>query len=132
MGAVVARTRWRDQRVLRAIHLMLAADYRGMSARLDEARLARALARPRDVVQHGDGDVVRLAASYAVSVTRSRSVTSGNAALGLAALSTVLRMGGMRLECAEAEAAAVMRALETGKIGAADFEAWTRENAASA
>lgn len=129
MGAVVARTRWRDQRALRAIHLMLAADCRGISANLEDTKLSRALEKPRRLVQQGDADVVRLAAGYAVSIARSHALASGNAALGLAALGTVLRMGGMRLDCMEAEASAVMRALEAGRIGAADIEAWTRENA---
>lgn len=115
--------------MLRAIHLMLAADCRDMSFHLEEAELARALERPRRLVQRGDGDVVRLAAGYAVSIARSHALASGNAALGLAALGTVLRMGGMGLACTEAEAAAVMRALDAGRIGAADIEAWTRENA---
>lgn len=132
MGAIVARTRWRDLRVLRAIHLMLAAEHRGISAKLDEAKLARALEQPRNLVRRGDADAVRLAAAYAVSIARSRALASGNGALGLAALDMVLRLGGRRLDCAEAEAAAVMRALEAGKIGAAEIEIWTRENAAPA
>jgi len=132
VGAVVARTRWRDQRALRAIHLMLAADCRAMSAVLDETRLSRALEKPRRLVGQGDGDFVRLAAGYAAAIARSSALASGNAALALAALGTVLRMGGMRLGCTEAEAAAVMRAMEMGRIGAADVEAWARENAVRA
>ena len=129
MGAVVARTRWRDQRALRAIHLMLAADCRDMSPSLEETKLSRALDKPRRLVQQGDADAIHLAAGYAVSIARCHALASGNAALALAALGTVLGVGGMRLECTEAEAAAVMRALEAGWIGAADIEAWTREYA---
>lgn len=129
MGAIVGRTRWRDLRVIRAIHLMLAAEHRRMSDGLDESRLIRALERPRALVRGGDGDSARLAAAYAVAIARSRALASGSAALGLAALDMVLRRGGMRLECAEAEAAVVMRAVELGAIGGSEFEAWVRAHA---
>ncbi len=130
MGAVVGRTRWRDLRVIRAIHLMLAAEHRRMSDGLDESRLIRALERPRALVRGGDGDSVRLAAAYAFAIARSRALASGNAALGLAALDMVLRRGHLRLDCAEAEAAAVLRAVETGALGGSGFEAWVRTRAA--
>jgi len=130
MTPVVARTRWRDLRVLRAIHAMLAAEHRALATVLDEARLARALAAPRALIQSGEGDCFRLAASYAATIVNARPLACGNGALALAALDMVLRLAGRPLAAGEAEAVAAMRELEAGAIGAAEIEAWARANAA--
>ncbi|HLF58338.1 MAG TPA: hypothetical protein VI732_01785 [Alphaproteobacteria bacterium] len=131
-GPVIARMRWRDTRILRAIHLMLAAEYREIPPTLDEAKLARALEKPRALIQAGTADAFRLAASYAAAIAHSRALGRGNGALALAALDAVLRLGGKILDAPEAEAAAVLQELESGGIGAAEIEAWARANAAAA
>jgi prophage maintenance system killer protein len=125
---VIARPRWRDTRILRAVHLMLAAERREVSPVLDGARLEKALTAPRALVQAGNPDPVRLAASYAAAA--ARALTDGSGAFALATLETVLRLNGLTLEASEAEAAGVVGDFASGAISLTELETWARSKSA--
>lgn len=125
----LARPKWRDVKALLAMHGALAAEH-GLREGRGRRPLDKSLAAPRRLVTDGLADPHRLAASYCAGIARARPFLDGNAALALAALYVVLRLGGIRLEAPEHEAVAVIRDLQAGEIGEAELAAWTAKNSA--
>ena len=69
---------WIDLAAVLAVHDRLLADYGGLDGIRDKGDWESALSRPRNLTLYGGRDIADLAASYAVSLARTRHLMDGN------------------------------------------------------
>ncbi len=115
-----------------AVHEALIGEHGGSLGVRDIALLESALARP----QHADTyakqplDVPRLAALYALAISRNHPFVDGNKRVALAILESFLELNGYTLSAGDVEFVSVMWALAAGDLKDEQFTAWVEEMSA--
>ncbi|MBC7730398.1 MAG: type II toxin-antitoxin system death-on-curing family toxin [Bacteriovorax sp.] len=118
--------RWIDRRLLVILHDESLAEHGGASGMRDAGLLESALARPLDLVAHGDPDVADLAAAYGVGLAKNHPFVNGNKRAAFLAVGLFLRLNGHRLKASQADATITMLGVAAGEINEADFAQWLR------
>ena len=118
--------RWIDRRLLVILRDESLAEHGGASGMRDAGLLESALARPLDLVAHGDPDVADLAAAYGVGLAKNHPFVNGDKRAAFLAVGLFLRLNGHRLKASQADAAITMLGVAAGEINEADFAQWPR------
>lgn len=128
MAQRVARTRevtvWLSRETVLGLHDELLARYGGATGVRDDGLLESALARPLNRAGYGDPDIVELAALYALAIARNHPFVDGNKRTAFAAMALFLRLNGLELQAAEAEAVMVVLKMAARVTDDDDFTAW--------
>jgi death-on-curing protein len=122
---------WLGEAVVLAVHGRLLAEHGGARGLRDSSLLDSALARPRQLLVHGDPDIYDLAAAYASGIIRNHPFVDGNKRTAFVAAFVFLARNGLRLVAKEVDAAQVVTTLAAGEIDEAAFSAWLRKNCES-
>lgn len=128
MTAADPAWRWLPRAVLIAVHEEQLAEHGGAAGLRDEGLFDSALARPRQLANYGDPDVVDLAAAYAFGLVRNHPFIDGNKRTGFVAAQLFLRLNGHRIQAPLAECVLTTLALAAGDIDEAAFAAWLRRH----
>lgn len=120
---------WVVPSVVRIAHEQLLAQFGGPPGIRDEALLASALAKPRNLFAYKRADHFRLAASYASGIIRNHPFVDGNKRTGFLVAIVFLELNGHRFIANEVDAALQTLALAAGEVSEKAFASWLRENA---
>ncbi len=119
-----------DATLALAIHEQTLIQHGGSRGVRDEALLASALARPRQIAGYDDGaDVVRLAAALTFGIVRNHPFVDGNKRTGFIVGVLFLELNGWRFTASEEAAASAMIALADGGLDEAGYADFLRRNA---
>ena len=106
-----------DSAVIKAIHSELIRRYGGSHGLRDAGLLESSLARPEQIAHHPAlGGVGRLAAAFGWGLIKNHAFVDGNKRIGLAAVVTMLRRNGNKLQCSEAEETAMVLRVAASEI----------------
>ena len=122
---------WVRRDVVIAYHELLLAEHGGSSGIRDEGLLDSALARPRNLLAHGNPTLIDLAASYAGGLVKNHAFVDGNKRIGFATSVLFLELNDLRFNAPEVEAVLNTLALAAGEIGEAEYGAWLKANSGS-
>ncbi|HEY5302100.1 MAG TPA: type II toxin-antitoxin system death-on-curing family toxin [Acetobacteraceae bacterium] len=117
-------TAWLSRQTVLGLQDELLARYGGATGMRDDGLLESALARPLNRASYGDPDIVELAALYALAIARNHPFVDGNKRTAFAAMALFLRLNGLELQAAEAEAVMVVLKMAAHAIDDDDFTAW--------
>ena len=123
--------KWIRLDIALAVHEAVIDEHGGSLGVRDAALLESALARP----QHADAyaerplDVPRLAAIYALAISRNHPFVDGNKRVALAILESFLELNGYMLSAGDVECVRVMWALAAGELTDDEFIAWVENMA---
>jgi death-on-curing protein len=118
---------WLGKELILSLHDRSIALHGGAPGLRDEGLLDSALVRPQNLLHYeGEVDIVRLAASYAVSICANHPFFDGNKRSAFFAMGVFLEKNGFYLEASQSDAALTILALAGGKIGEADLTRWLR------
>lgn len=121
-------TVWLSRETVLGLHDELLARYGGATGVRDDGLLESALARPLNRAGYGDPDIAELAALYALAIARNHPFVDGNKRTAFAAMALFLRLNGLELQAAEAEAVMVVLKMAAHVTGDDDFTAWVRSH----
>lgn len=121
-------TVWLSRETVLGLHDELLVRYGGATGVRDDGLLERALARPLNRAGYGDSDIVELAALYALAVARDHPFVDGNKRTAFAAMALFLRLNGLELQAAEADAVMVVLKMAAHVTDDNDFTAWIRSH----
>jgi death-on-curing protein len=118
---------WVQGLAIKVLHERSLALHGGPSGVRDEGLLESALERPKNRF-HYDGldDLVELAATYAVAVSRNHPFVDGNKRAAFQAMALFLRANGKRLNADQADAARMVFKLAAGELDIAAVTDWLR------
>ena len=85
------------------------------------------MARPLNLVAHGESDVAELAASYAFGIARNCSFVDGNKRTAAVGAETFLMLNGFRLTCDDVELVTTFLALAAGELSVEALASWFRK-----
>ena len=122
---------WQGEAVVLAVHGRLLAEHSCAQGRRDSSLLESALARPRQLLAHGEPDICELAAAYASGIVRNHPFVDGNKRTAFVAAYVFLASNGLRLVATEVDAAQVVTLLAADEIDETAFSAWLRKNCES-
>ncbi|MEO8716342.1 MAG: type II toxin-antitoxin system death-on-curing family toxin [Acetobacteraceae bacterium] len=121
-------TFWLSRETVLGLHDELLARYGGATGVRDRGLFESALARPLNRAGHGDPDTVELAALYALAIARNYPFVDGNKRTAFAAMALFLRLNGLELQAAEAEAVEVVLKMAAQISDDDDFTKWVRSH----
>jgi death-on-curing protein len=125
----VSEPRWIHARAVVLLHAESLAEHGGPEGIRDEGLLESALARPRNLFAYeGVTDVARLAACYAVGITRNHPFVDGNKRAAFLALGLFLALNGARLAASQVDAIRTMVAVAAGEISEEALAEWIDRN----
>lgn len=122
--------RWLDADVLRAIHHEQLAEHGGASGVRDEGLFESAVARPQNLVAHGQPDVFELAAAYAMGLAKNHPFTDGNKRTAYVAMELFLWLNGFELLATDADCVITMLGVAAGDISEVQLADWLRKQTA--
>jgi death-on-curing protein len=120
--------RWLPREVLIAVHEEQLAEHGGAPGLRDEGLFESALARPQQLANYGEPDVVDLAAASAFGLVRNHPFIDGNKRTGFVAAQLFLRLNGHRIGAPLSECVLTTLALAAGDLDEAAFAAWLRRH----
>lgn len=121
--------RWVSRAVVLAIHDEQLAEHGGASGLRDEGLLDAALARPLNAFHYEpDARVSRLAAAYALGLSRNHPFMDGNKRLSFTVTETFLLLNGHQLVADDADCLHVWLAMASGTLSDEEFIAWLEAN----
>lgn len=121
---------WISDTVVLAIHERQMAEHGGTSGIRDEALLASALARPKNLWSYGgDVDVPALVGAHAFGIARNDPFVDGNKSTAYVVCRTFLVLNGWDLTGPLAERYPVVMALASGELDEQGFVDWLRAHA---
>jgi death-on-curing protein len=120
--------RWIDQQALLLLHDESLAEHGGSSGLRDAGLFDSALARPLNLVAHGDPDYADLAAAYGVGLAKNHPFVDGNKRVAFLSVGLFLFLNGYRLTAGQAEATVLMLDVAAGETDETAFAAWIRAN----
>jgi death on curing protein len=120
--------RWIDKRLLVILHDESLAEHGGASGIRDEGLLGSALARPLNLLAHGEPDLAELAAAYGVGLAKNHAFVDGNKRVAFLAVGLFLALNGYRLVASQADATLTVLAAASSEIDEAAFALWIRAN----
>jgi death on curing protein len=115
---------WLDRRDVEAFHVMLMAEFGGLSGLRDAGALESALARPRNLLAYGTPSASDLAAAYAFGIARNHPFVDGNKRAALVTAFTFLELNGYDVKASEAEAVLVFLDLAAGRTSQKELAKW--------
>ncbi|MDQ6940962.1 MAG: type II toxin-antitoxin system death-on-curing family toxin [Candidatus Eremiobacteraeota bacterium] len=121
-----SKPKWIRLDVVLAVHEAVLDEHGGSLGVRDAASLESALAPP----QHADAyaerplDVPRLAAIYALAISRDHPFLDGNKRVALAVLESFLELNGYMLSAGDVECVRVIWALAAGELTDDEFIGW--------
>ena len=89
--------------------------------------LESAMARPLNLVAHGDPDIVDLAARYAFGIARNHPFVDGNKRTAAVVSETFVVLNGRTLACTDVDLVLTFLALEARDLGVNPL-AWFRKH----
>jgi death on curing protein len=99
----------------------------GVDGLRDPGLLESALERPRNrYLYDNEGDLARLAATYAIAISANHPFSDGNKRAAFQAMALFLRLNGLRLAADQAEAARVFFTLAAGDLDEAALGDWIK------
>jgi death-on-curing protein len=118
--------KWIRLDVVLAVHEAVIDEHGGSLGVRDFGLLEPALARPQHADAYGEKplDVPRLAAIYALGISRNHPFVDGNKRVALAILESFLDLNGYVLTADDVECVRVMWALAAGALTDDEFFAW--------
>jgi len=120
---------WIRRDVLELLHSESIAEHGGADGLRDEGLFESALARPRNLhAYEGVTDVARLAASYAFGLAKNHPFIDGNKRVAFIAAALFLRLNGLKLTAAQAEATLVILSLAASAMSEEQLADWLRKN----
>jgi death on curing protein len=121
---------WIDERDVLLLHDRLLALDGGSSGLRSKARLASALARPRQILAYGDSpDILDMAAAFTVGIVCNHPFVDGNKRTGFVVGVLFLEVNGYDFTAPEEEATQMILGLAAGTLKEATFTVWLRSNA---
>jgi len=122
---------WVRIEAIKVLHERSLALHGGPSGVRDEGLLESALGRPKNRFYYeGVGDLIELAATYAVAVSGNHPFADGNKRAAFHAMTLFLRINGKRLVADQADAAQTMFRLAAGEIDQSRLTDWLRSRVA--
>lgn len=117
---------WIDLQALLLLHDESLAEHGGAPGLRDEGLLQSALARPQNLMAHGEPDVSELAAAYGFGLAKNLAFVHGNNRAAFLAVGLFLALNGQRLRASQAEATLTMLDVAAGVVDEAAFANWIR------
>jgi death on curing protein len=121
---------WIEMETVLAVHDMQIAEHGGASGIRDIGLIESALARPANMVNYGDPDIVELAASYAFGLAMNHGFIDGNKRTAYVVTRLFLRLHGMDFTATPVERVLAFEQLGKGAFSAASFTLWLKKNVA--
>lgn len=116
---------WFDEDVVLAIHEAQIAEHGGSVGLRDRGLLVSALERPKNAAHYSGGDVLTLAALYAIGIIRNHPFVDGNKRVGAVLLDAFLELHDVELTATDGE---LVEAILGGALSDEAFNAWVREH----
>ena len=119
---------WRfiSRQALLLLHEESLAAHGGAAGLRDEGLLESALARPHNLLAHGQPDACALAAAYGFGLARNHPFVDGNKRAAFLATGLFLGLNGLRLTATQVDATLTMVALAAGEVSQDEFAGWLR------
>jgi death on curing protein len=108
--------RWVDRQALSLLHDESLAEHGGAPGLRDAGLMDSVLARPLNLVAHGEPDLAQLAACYAVGLAKNRAFVDGNKRAAFLAMGLFLYLNGWRLHATQAEATLTILNVAAGAL----------------
>lgn len=119
---------WVEKAALLLLHAAVLAEHGGMEGMRDEGLLESALARPKNLFAYeGISSPSRLAAAYAVGVSRNHPFVDGNKRAAFISMALFLALNGSRLRAEQVDATNIMLRLAAGEISEEELTTWIKE-----
>lgn len=115
---------WIDLEVVLAIHDEQLAEHGGQPGVRDRALLESAMARPQDQFAHGERSIARLAASYAVGISRNHPFLDGSKRTSLVVAELFLYLNGFELSATDAQCVTTFLQLAAGDLSEDQLAEW--------
>ena len=123
---------WIDLEVVLAIHDEQLAEHGGQAGVRDRGLLESALVRPRNQFEYGESSLTRLAAAYALGISRNHPFLDGNKRTSLVVAELFLELNGLELVVSDTACVATFLSLAAGELTEDDLAHWVTENSRSA
>jgi death-on-curing protein len=111
-----------------AVHKKLIAEHGGAQGIRDRGLLKSALARPANLLHHGNPNIFEMAAAYAAGIARNHPFVDANKRASFMAAYIFLVRNGYEPRMTEADTVLVMLKLASGKVTEPRLAAWLSEN----
>jgi death on curing protein len=121
---------WIATEVATAAHAEQLTEHGGDEGVRDAGHLASAMARPRNLADHGKPDLAALAAANAFGIARNHPFVDGNKRTAAVVSETFLVLNGARLKASDAEVVVAFLALAAGDLSEDDLADWFRQHIA--
>ena len=128
----MSETVWIDLQVVLAIHDEQLAEHGGQPGVRDRGLLESAMARPRNQFSYGETWIARLAASYALGLSRNYPFLDGNKRTSLVVAELFLELNGTEFTATDAQCVTTFLALAAGDLTEEQLADWIRANSTSA
>jgi death-on-curing protein len=115
---------WIDLEVVLAIHDEQLAEHGGQAGVRDRGLLESALSRPQNQFAYGEHVLPRLAASYALGISRNHPFLDGNKRASLAVAELFLVLNGSELTATDAECVTTFLHLAAGDLTEDQLTEW--------
>jgi len=116
---------WLDKTTLLLLHAAALAEHGGMEGMRDEGLLDSALARPRNLFAYeGTESLARLAAAYAIGISRNHPFLDGNKRAAFIALALFIARNGSRLRADQVDATRTMLRVAAGELDENQLADW--------
>ena len=116
---------WLDKTTLLLLHAAALAEHGGMEGIRDEGLLDSALARPRNLFAYeGTESLARLAAAYAIGISRNHPFLDGNKRAAFIALALFIARNGSRLRADQVDATRTMLRVAAGELDENQLADW--------
>ena len=119
---------WIRMDVVLAVHQRQLAEHGGEQGVRDAALLESALARPRNLLAYGEGevDVPRLAAAYAYGLAKNHPFVDGNKRVAWVVCRIFLKLNGCDVDAPKQETYTTVMHLADGRLSEEDLAEWIR------
>ncbi len=124
--------RWLLEVAVRIAHETSLALFGGPAGVRDEGLLESALARPRQLFNHGNPDLCALAAAYVAGIVKNHPFVDGNKRTGFLAGAMFLEINGLKLNASEPDATRMVIQLAAGLASEGNLAEWFRQNTSAA
>ena len=116
--------------VVLAVHQRQLAEHGGEQGIRDAALLESALARPRNLLAYGEGDVdvPRLAAAYAYGLAKNHPFVDGNKRVAWVVCRMFLKLNGCDVDAPKQETYTAVMRLAEGTLTEGDLAEWLRRH----
>ncbi len=120
---------WIDERDALTIHSLLISRHGGAPGVRDEGLLQSALARPRQLLAHGEKpDIIDMAAAYTAGIVGKHPFVDGNKRTGFVLGILFLELNGHRFTASEEDATRAVLDLAAGALDEAGYMSFVRAN----